>query len=282
MKDAIAKRPLLSFFILSYLFSWLCWVPLMFGEGWDQNLVTLVMFIGVLGPMAAAIIVSRITKTSKLFWQSTLKWRVSLHWHLAALGIPLVVLTVILAINHLFGVADTASALHTAETEAWYWYPVVLLVMVFIGGGLEEPGWRGFAQARMLARFTPFTASIILGVTWTYWHAPLLLVPGSSQQGIELGWYTAGITSLAVIMTWLFIKSDGSALLAIVFHGGVNAINEWIPPFNLPLGGLTLSGFAVMESVWIIAAIVILVLNRELFFRKFDSEDTLVVMRGNE
>ncbi len=253
----------------------------MFGEGWDQGFVTVIMFVGVLGPMAAAIIVSRITKTSGLLWQSTLKWKVSLRWHLAALGIPLIALVVVLGIYNLFGAADSASALHTAETEAWYWYLVVLLVMIFIGGGLEEPGWRGFAQSRMLARFTPFTASILLGVIWTFWHAPLLLVPGSSQQGIELGWYTAGVTSLAVIMTWLFIKSDGSALLSIIFHGGVNAINEWIPPFNLPFGGLTLSGFAVMESVWIIAALVILVLNREMFFRKFDSEDTLVVMQGN-
>lgn len=253
----------------------------MFGEGWEEDLVTLVMLIGVLGPMAAAIIVSRITKTSGLFWQSTLKWRVSLRWHLAALGIPLIVLGVILSVYHLFGVADTpASALHTVEAEAWYWYPVVLLFMVFVGGGLEEPGWRGFAQARMLARFTPFTASVILGVVWTYWHAPLLFVPGSSQQGIELGWYTAGVTALAVIMTWLFIKSGGSALLAIVFHGGVNAMNEWIPPFDLPVGGLTLSGFAMMESIWIIVALVVLVLNREMFFRKFDSDDPLMMMPG--
>ncbi len=278
MKDAIIKRPLLTFFILAYLLSWLCWVPLMFGEGWDQGFVTVIMFVGVLGPMAAAIMISRITKTSGLLWQSTLKWKVALRWHLAALGIPLMALAMVLGIYRLFGVEQTTgSALHTGQAEAWYWYPVVLLVMMFIGGGLEEPGWRGFAQARMLAKFTPLTTSLLLGVIWTYWHTPLFFVPGSSQQGIEIGWYTAGVTSLAVIMTWLFIKSGGSALLAIVFHGGVNAINEWIPPFSLPVGGLTFSGFAVMESVWIAIALVILVLHRDMFFSKLCSEDPLLV-----
>lgn len=251
----------------------------MFAQRMDQDLIFLIMLIGVLGPMGAGIIVSRITETSKLFWASTLKWKVELRWYLAALGIPLLVLFIVLGLNHFFGLPDSpVGALHTSEIDPWYMYPLILLFMVFVGGGLEEPGWRGFAQSRMLAKFSPFTASLILGVVWTYWHTPLLFVPGSSQQGIQLGWYTAGVTALAVILTWLFIESNGSALLAILFHGGINAINGWIPSFALPIGGLEFSSFAVMESVYILIAFMILVMHREVFFQRLDSSDKLVVM----
>lgn len=276
MKKMIREYPLISFFVLAYLLSWVCWVPLTFAEGVDQDLVFLIMLVGVLGPMLAGIIISRITKTSKVFWQSTLKWKVPLCWHLMALGLPLIVLFLILGIYQLFGVEATSlGAIHTADIDPWYMYPLILLFMIFVGGGLEEPGWRGFAQARMLTRFTPFSASIILGIIWTYWHTPLLFVPGSSQQGIELGWYTAGVTSLAVILTWLFISSKGSAFLAIIFHGGVNAINGWVPPFTISISGLEFSGFAVMEFIWIIVALVIILLNRKMFFERIPKKDYL-------
>lgn len=277
MRGVIVRNPLLAFFVLAYFLSWICWVPLTFGEGWDQELVSLIMLLGVLGPMGAAILVSSATKQKRLFWQSTLKVKVEPLWYLVTLGIPLVVLFILIGVDRFLGVPAEASAMHTTEFVPWYMYPLMLVFMMLVGGGLEEPGWRGFAQSRLLARFTPFTASLILGVVWTYWHTPLMWVPGSSQVGIELGWYTLGVTSLAIILTWLFIKSGGSAFLAIVFHGGVNAVNSWIPAFSLPIGNLTLSGFAVMESVYAVIAVFILILEKDLFFKRFKSQDPLLV-----
>ena len=119
-----------------------------------------------------------------------------------------------------------------------------------------------------------------MGIIRTYWHIPLFFVPGSSQQGIQLGWYTVGVTSLAVIMTWLFIRSEGSAWLAILFHAGVNAINSWVPSFSLTVAGTQFSGFVVMEFTWLTVAVLILLLNRDLFFRKVSSQNALVVFES--
>jgi uncharacterized protein len=268
MNTLISKRPLISFFFLAYVLSWVIWVPLIFIKGLDPDLTMLIMLIGVLGPAGAAIIVSGVTGTRKSFWRRTFRWKVGIVWHVAALGIPLLVLAIVLIINRFLGIpAGDNGAIQTIEAGPWYTYPLVLLLMIFAGGGLEEPGWRGFAQERMLSRFSPLTASIILGIIWTFWHAPLFFVPGSSQQGMQIGWYTGSVIGISITLTWLFIKSRGSAFLAIIFHGGINAINSWIPSFRIEIGNFVLSAFAVLELVNMAVAAVIIVTNLKLFVR---------------
>lgn len=271
MKEFIKNKPLISFFVLAYLLSWIIWIPLIFVKGVDSDIIQLIMLIGVLGPMAAAIIVSRITGTSKRFWKSTLKWKVNFKYYVAALGIPLLVLLTLRLINHFWGIAvNDTTVIQTIEGEEWYFYPLILLFMIFLGGGLEEPGWRGFAQERMLSKFNPLVTSIILGFIWTYWHLPLFFVPGSSQEGLALGWYTASVIGLSVTLTWLYIKSKGSAFLAIIFHGGINAINSWIPSFYIEVFNKEFSSFAILEFVNVMVAVIIILVNLKLFFRKVD------------
>ncbi len=274
MAATIRRRPLISFFVLAYLLSWAVWTPLILVD-LGETLTTTFMLVGVLGPMGAALIVAGVTGTSRLFWRSTLKWRVRPVWYLVAVGIPLLVLAVVLTVAQLWGVADPSAPVVMEADEPFVYYPLVLVFMILIGGGMEEPGWRGFAQIRMLRRFSPLSASVILGLIWTAWHAPLFLVPGSSQQGLEVGWYTAAIVAMSVTLTWMFIRSGGSALLAVVFHGGVNAINAWIPPFVVPVAQAELSDFAVLEATHVLVGLVVLIGCRRWFLTRLPATDPL-------
>lgn len=278
MKKCLCSTyPLISFFVLSYACSWLFWIPLAFVTHIDQDLITIIMLIGVLGPFVAALIVGKKTHTLKRFWKQTLLWKVSPKLYVITLILPVCILFLLLIVQRVFGVLlPIDSAIESVEKDPWFFYPLVLLFMIVIGGGMEEPGWRGFAQPRLLAKFSPFTTSIILGIIWTYWHTPLMFVPGSSQQGIELGWYTLGVTSLAIILTWLYKMSNGSAFLAILFHGGVNAITNYIDPYTITLAGITLTDFAIMELLWALTAMIIVLSNRQWFFSK--TEDPLLII----
>lgn len=277
MTATIRRNPLLSFCVLAYLLSWATWTPLIFLD-LGETLTMTIMLVGVLGPMGGALIVARVTATTRLFWRSTLLWRVKPVWYVVALGVPLLVLGIVLTVSRLWGVDDPSAPVFVEVTEPFVFYPLVLVFMILVGGGMEEPGWRGFAQIRLLRRFTPLSASVILGLVWTAWHAPLFFVPGSSQQGINVGWYTAAIVGMSVTLTWMFIRSGGSALLAIIFHGGINAINAWIPPFIVPVAQAELSGFAVLEATNVLIGLAVLIGCRRWFFARLPATDPLFAL----
>ena len=67
----------------------------------------------------------------------------------------------------------------------------MLVILSLLGGGQEEPGWRGFALQRMLERWGPVEASVRLGVIWAVWHLPLfVLVSDYDNAGTEVRlWY---------------------------------------------------------------------------------------------
>lgn len=272
MKETMTKRPLISFFVLAYTLTWIFWVPMIFLKTLNQELVWLALLIGSLGPMGAGIIVSLMTKTSAQFWRFNLKWKASLQNYLAAFGIPLVGLGAILVLKTLFGVEVPSTDSNTMDAYAWYVYPVLLLFMIVIGGGLEEPGWRGFALVRMLARFNPLVASLILGIIWTFWHTPLMFIEGTAQQGIDITSYIINVTALSIVLTWLFIKSKGSAWLAILFHASVNAVNNWIPFETINIGSFEINLWTATDGFYVIVALIIIISNHKLFFNRIKLE----------
>src|SRR5574337_857223 len=50
----------------------------------------------------------------------------------------------------------------------------------------EELGWRGFALPRLLKRFNPFVASLVLGAIWGVWHLPSFYLAGMVQARLAL------------------------------------------------------------------------------------------------
>ena len=102
-------------------------------------------------------------------------WRSRVHWYwfvIAAGAYPGIV-----ALGNAIsaGMGLPTSALRAAGV--WYWLALdVLLLFVFVllgGGGLEEPGWRGFALPLLQRRYGPLGSSLILAVLWALWHWPM-------------------------------------------------------------------------------------------------------------
>jgi hypothetical protein len=176
-----------------------------------------------------------------MFWRAPIQW-----WLFLLLGIPAIVYVAAVingTINEPF------------RFLPWYMVFPALVQSLLLGPMGEEFGWRGLALPLLQRRFSPFWASIILGVVWAVWHAPAFLMSGTPQSAWSFGPFFVGLIAITVILTPLFNASRGSLLIAILYH--LNMMNPIFPdaqPWD--------------NFLFAIAAVVIVFLNRRQMFQR--------------
>lgn len=197
----IQRHPLLGFFGLAYLISWTLWLG-SFLLGDSSGLGSALFVAGGFGPAAAGALVILWTGESLRAWaRSIVHWRVPVRYWLYALGLPALLYGVVNLLLVAFGEEVDWSLLPDRVVP----YLGTFLVTMFLLGGQEEPGWRGYALPRLQARFSPLRATLVLGVAWGLWHLPL----GPLNTIVPI--------VLAFFYTWLYNRT-GSVLLAILLH----------------------------------------------------------------
>jgi membrane protease YdiL (CAAX protease family) len=145
-------------------------------------------------------------------------WRVPPVWWAVALLTPPVLTVAAAVLNVAFGASVPSSDDLGTWTNVLPTFALILLVPV-IGGAWEEPGWRGYALPRLLARRSALEASLILGVLWALWHVPVFLIGDQHWSDLVL------VVVVTVVLTWLFRNAFGSVLIAMVFHAMNNAFS---------------------------------------------------------
>jgi membrane protease YdiL (CAAX protease family) len=139
-----------------------------------------------------------------------------------------------------------------------------MAIALFIGP-IEEFGWRGLALPVLQRKFTPFWAGVILGVIWAIWHIPAFLLSGTPQSAWSFGPYFIGVVATSVIMTSMFNATQGSLLIAVLYH--FQAMNPAWPDAQ-PWDNL----------LFTLVAVIIVVLNhRQMFQHKDGVTDVLSV-----
>jgi membrane protease YdiL (CAAX protease family) len=116
--------------------------------------------------------------------------------------------------------------------ETPLWQKLLILFLVFTLGfdGLgEEIGWRGFALPKLLESRSPLAASLILGGLWAVWHFPYALTEGTFLSEVPLHWFFINLLAVSVIYTWIFINTNGSLLLPLLFHAAGNTTSNLFP-----------------------------------------------------
>ena len=120
--------------------------------------------------------------------------------------------------------------------EALEAIPVPLWILILIGGlqaGItinavaafgEELGWRGLLLSE-LAEFGFWKASLVIGVLWGVWHAPIIALghnfPDQPMLGIIL--MTGATVALSPLYTYVTVRAR-NVLAPSVLHGTFNAI----------------------------------------------------------
>jgi len=232
--NILTKKPLLSFFVLTYVISWAIWTPIVIYyyhnpfpisfTGTPIHLIFLAL-LGFFGPTFSALIMAGLEEGGsgiKRLLSGWKLWRVGIKWYLAILVIQIVIelLATQLYITF-FGVSPEIT------WNAWYGVFPMFLQAALIGGAIaEETGWRGYALPRLMKTRSAFTSSIIIGIIWGAWHLLISLVPGANfpvpLNPFLLFVFLLNVIFISVIMTWLFNNTRGSIFICYIFHAMLN------------------------------------------------------------
>lgn len=225
------NKRVLIFTIVSCLFSWACWLPIV------QTLVTspfessgsvlLLFFLGAYGPTLTGILMSYLyygREGLKALFKRALLIKVGFRWFLIALFTGPLIYAVAIGIYTAFG-----GAVGTVNYGLLPWIPVVFIVPIVFGPLAEEFGWRGFALPLLDHKNKPVKASITIGFFWALWHTPLFWAKtGTAISGFPIniqliGLFFLGVIASSFIYTWLFNNTRGSIFIAIMLHLSMNA-----------------------------------------------------------
>ncbi len=262
----IVHRPLWTYFVLSYAFFWLLltlFVTVAIGVlHLDLNdvpwLSSLVQIAGSWMPSLAAALVTGALEgregVTHLFGQM-IQFRVAARWYLAAL-IPIGLGALSVLAHRLSGGLPQGGA----DLTPAFWGSMVL-VNLLSGPTGEEPGWRGFALPRLMQRFSPLKAGLIVGGLWSFWHLPLWFVSGYTSTALlfYILIFNAAIISLNLLMTWIYLRAPHSLAPISLAHFTFNFSWMLAGPNGLGLVAdiplLTwLAGFTLIAAValWIL------------------------------
>lgn len=118
---------------------------------------------------------------------------------------------------------------------------LAFVYIFFLGGPLQEEwGWRGYALDRLQRRWSALVSSLLLGMVWALWHAPLFLIPGTIQSQTPAWGFTVLIISGSILFTWIYNNTGGSILAVMLFHTMNNLSFVVFPTLQTTFGGLYL------------------------------------------
>ena len=153
-------------------------------------------------------------------WMRVRMWRTPL-WLLAlAVFGPMLGSLALLLVIQIAGVDLTLTSEDVRLPKLF----IIFIFFALVDGPVgEEIGWRGFLLPRLLERYGVIYASTVLGIVWFLWHIPLYAATGKVE--IDLAFvssYLLNNVALSFLHTWFFLRSGGSAFLAIIFHTACN------------------------------------------------------------
>jgi membrane protease YdiL (CAAX protease family) len=227
-----ARRPLVSYFLIAFGFSWLMFLPgplTYYGViSLSDDLVRLFAIAGLLGPILSGFIMTAVTEGRPgivRLLRRIVCWRVGIRWYAFALvGLPV---TVVLAT---FIRPGTAESFDISARPFLLDYLRAFVSMVLLGGPLfEEPGWTGFAQPRLQRLCGPLIGGLILGSLWALWHLPGFLIPSQDVTDIpprgtvlEFVVFALALIGLRLIIIWVVNNTRNSVFMAILVHASWN------------------------------------------------------------
>jgi len=159
MKTIIKKYPVLTYFVLTIIFTWGCMAIAAYPVGFPitheqfETSGALVYVAMLVGPSGAAILLTGFLDGRAGFrelFSRLFRWRVDIRWYIVALlTAPLMITTILLGLS-LFSPEFKPAIFTTTDKSAL----VLSSILAGLAVGLfEELGWSGFAVPRLKQRY---------------------------------------------------------------------------------------------------------------------------------
>ena len=255
------------FYILAFAWSWICWLLSSLIRPQLPSLGMVLFLAASFGPGITAIAVVRYTTGQDglhRWFRRSLQWRFGWRWLALSFCLPLVVMGLAAAMHIALGgtIAESPASRHVLLAV------VNFGLVLLLGGPLgEEFGWRGYALPVLQKHYSWRVASLILGVVWGAWHLPLFYMTDAVQSYIPVGLFMASTVALSVLLAWLFNRTGGSVLPALVLHTAVNAW-AWVIPIMVMPDGSNLRPYGLSVGLLVLIALGLLCDKEPNIFRR--------------
>ena len=248
--DSKSKKAV-EFVVMTYVVSWL-FIGIFVGLGgkWNTSMSLAVGIAYMFVPASVAIYLQRFKYKQRVKEELGISFRLN-RWFLFAWLIPPVLAFITFGISLLFtgveyspnmmGMFERFKDLLTPEqmeemirqTENMPIHPIWLTLVQGLIAGVtinaiagfgEELGWRGYLF-KEVQHLGFWKSSIIIGVIWGIWHAPIILLGHNYPEHPVAGVFMMTVFAVLIspIFTYVRIKS-GSVIAASVMHGTFNAV----------------------------------------------------------
>jgi len=276
----------LLFIALTFLVNWLMFgLFLTWGEGWNSAATPVVLVAYMFVPMLIAILVQKLVKHEEVIKPLQVSFKLN-RWFLVAWLLPPLLALGAMGVSLLFpgvqyspdmaGVFDIfgqnlspeQAAQMRAQLEAlpisYFWIALIQGLIAGISVNAvaafgEELGWRGF----LLREFRDlgfWKASLLIGLIWGIWHAPVILQGHNYPQHplAGVGMMVIWCMLLTPIIAYVRVKAR-SVIAAAIMHGTLNgtaglAILMIRGGNDLTVGLTGVAGFVVLLLVNILIA----------------------------
>lgn len=230
-RGILQRHPIVSYFVGTFSLSWLgafcVAAPYLVRHQPVPKLAGILMFPAMLvGPVLCGIVLTRVIDGPaglRALLSRMLRARVPGRWYASLLIPPLAIFAVLLALRSFVSPVFT---------------PGHFLVGILFGcpaGYFEEIGWMGFAFPKMSQKWSPLSASLLLGLLWSLWHLPVIDYLGTATPhgAYKLHYFlafTCAMTAMRVVIAWVY-SNTGSVLISQLLHASsTGALVIFSPP----------------------------------------------------
>jgi membrane protease YdiL (CAAX protease family) len=230
LRSLVTRHPVTIYFVATFAISWtgamaVAAPALMRGVPLPKMAGLMMFPIMLLGPCLTGVALARIAwGASGLKELLTQMRRIRLGgWYAGLLIPPSLILAVLLFLK------TCVSSVYAPNKF------FIGIAFGVIAGFLEEIGWMGYAFRALSVQRSEFSAAVLIGLLWGFWHLPVIDFLGTaSPHGSYLIPYflafIAVMTAMRVLIAWLYANTKSVFLTQLMHVSSTGSLVALSPP----------------------------------------------------